>query len=413
MIDKVGIFLDIENLAGWLKLDGGETLLDRASELGSVVVRRAYGDFSLASVSKRQSELNSLGFEFVHVYHPVKGKNSADIQIVVDVMEYLTRVPDLQWFVLATGDADFSPLFRRLKELGKSVVGIGPKSKLSEVVKKSCNRFIYTDTTIDMPRFYIENKEVQESFLELLDKIFNRITDEITVSALKMAILELDPSFDERNFGYSKFLSLLKSVPDFVSLRFDQNKKTWFAKSTEDDNDEITSLSTDQNYQNQTLNPTSDLYKRLLKKIGLRLCDQKLISESIIKLKEKFHKTFSISEQLEFLFDTFDSVYSRGEIRAASFLLYKSGYIIKNEDVNEMANLSIVQTSDREDILIKIDRIILSRIYFQCKIKNISIISDLCLPLMMSNYFNNRKKIQEMIVQFQSDNIPNGSTSNQ
>lgn len=402
MIDKVGIFLDIENLAGWLKLDGGETLLDRASELGSVVVRRAYGDFSLPSVSKRQSELNLLGFEFVHVYHPVKGKNSADIQIVVDVMEYLTRVPDLQWFVLATGDADFSPLFRRLKELGKSVVGIGPKSKLSEVVKKSCNRFIYTDTnvvSIDIIISSIDNKELQESSLELLEKILNRNTDEIAVSVLKTAILELDPSFDERNFGYSKFLSFLKSVPDIVTLRLDKQKTTWFAKSAEDNNDEIKISSEDKNNQNVNIQPTTDLYKRLLKKIGLRLCRKKLLCEAIVKLNEKFQQTFSTSEQLEFLFDTFDNLYSRGEIRAASFLLYKSGYIVKNDDVNNTANLYLITTYSQEDILVKIDKIILSYIYDQCQNKNINILPDLCMSLMMSNFLKNKNKIQEMISQ--------------
>ncbi|AFZ60434.1 NYN domain-containing protein [Anabaena cylindrica FACHB-243] len=408
MIDKVGIFLDIENLAGWLKLDGGETLLDRASELGSVVVRRAYGDFSLPSVSKRQSELNLLGFEFVHVYHPVKGKNSADIQIVVDVMEYLTRVPDLQWFVLATGDADFSPLFRRLKELGKSVVGIGPKSKLSEVVKKSCNRFIYTDTNvtnivtnIDITTFPINNKELQESSLELLEKILNRNTDQIPVSVLKTAILELDPSFDERNFGYSKFLSFLKSVPDIVSLRLDKQKTTWFAKSAEDNNDEIKISSEDQNNQNQNiqLQPTPDLYKRLLKKIGLRLCKKKLLCEAFVKLNQKFKDKFSTSEQLEFLFDTFDNLYSRGEIRAASFLLYKCGYIIKSEDVNDTANLSLITTFSQEYVLIKIDKIILSHIYYQCQNKNIKFIPDLCISLMISNFFKNKNKIQEIISQ--------------
>ncbi|MDB9485034.1 NYN domain-containing protein [Dolichospermum circinale CS-537/01] len=405
MIDKVGIFLDIENLAGWLKLDGGETLLDRASELGSVVVRRAYGDFSLPSVSKRQSELNLLGFEFVHVYHPVKGKNSADIQIVVDVMEYLTRVPDLQWFVLATGDADFSPLFRRLKELGKSVVGIGPKSKLSEVVKKSCNRFIYTDTNvvnIDIIISSVDNKELQESSLELLEKILNRNTDEIAVSVLKTAILELDPSFDERNFGYSKFLSFLKSVPDIVTLRLDKQKTTWFAKSAEDNNDEIKISSEDKNNQNVNIQPTTDLYKRLLKKIGLRLCRKKLLCEAIVKLNEKFQQTFSTSEQLEFLFDTFDNLYSRGEIRAASFLLYKSGYIVKNDDVNHTANLYLITTYSQEDILVKIDKIILSYlsyIYYQCQNKNINILPDLCMSLMMSNFLKNKNKIQEMISQ--------------
>lgn len=403
MIDKVGIFLDIENLAGWLKLDGGETLLDRASELGSVVVRRAYGDFSLASVSKRQSELNLLGFEFVHVYHPVKGKNSADIQIVVDVMEYLTRVPDLQWFVLATGDADFSPLFRRLKELGKSVVGIGPKSKLSEVVKKSCNRFIYTDTSVDITTSAIDNQDLKESSLELLDKILNRNTDEIRISTLKTAILELDPSFDERNFGYSKFLSLLESVPDIVSLRFDKQKTTWFAKSTEDHNYAIKQLPSHKNNLNQNIQPNSDLYKRLLKKVGLRLCNKKLLFESITKLYEKFKEKFSTTEQLEFLFDIFGSLYSRGEIRAASFLLYKSGYIIKDETIKDTANLLIISTSSPEDTLRKIDQIILSRIYYQCKTNNITIIADLCIPLMMSNYFKNKTKIEEILSQCKLD----------
>ncbi|MGK7946852.1 MAG: NYN domain-containing protein, partial [Microcystaceae cyanobacterium] len=233
MLEKVAIFLDVENLAHWLKLDGGETLLERSSELGRVVVRRAYGDFSLPSVSKRQSELNLLGFEFVHVYHPVKGKNSADIQIVVDVMEYLSRVPDLQWFVLATGDADFSPLFRRLRELGKSVVGIGPTSKLSEVVKKSCNRFIYTDINTNYSKSNKEKKEIRESYLELIEKILNRTPEEITLSMLKTSILEIDPSFDERLAGYSKFLSFLKSAPDLIELRLDKKQTTWFAKSVE------------------------------------------------------------------------------------------------------------------------------------------------------------------------------------
>jgi hypothetical protein len=407
MVDKVGIFLDIENLAGWLKLDRGETLFDRASELGSVVVRRAYGDFSLVSVSKRQSDLNLLGFEFVHVYHPVKGKNSADIQIVVDVMEYLTRVPDLQWFVLATGDADFSPLFRRLKELGKSVVGIGPKSKLSEVVKKSCNRFIYTDINIDIDISvpYSINKELQESSLELLEKVLNRNTDEITVSSLKVEILELDPSFDERNFGYSKFLSLLKSVPYIVSLRFDKQKTAWFAKSAEDDNNEIISLSQDtiKENHNQDIKPTLDLYKRLLKQSGLRAFQKKILCEAITKLNEKFKQKFSPTEQLEFLFDTFDDFCSRGEIRTISFLLYKSGYIVRNEDLDDTSNLLLEHKLSQEDILIKIDKIILMRIYYQCKTKNINFIPDLCISLMTSKYFSNKNKVQEILSHFKSE----------
>lgn len=47
--------------------------------------------------------------------------------------------------VLVTGDSDFSPVFRRLRELGKGVVGVGPTSVLSTSVALSCHDFIFTD----------------------------------------------------------------------------------------------------------------------------------------------------------------------------------------------------------------------------------------------------------------------------
>ena len=47
--------------------------------------------------------------------------------------------------MLATGDSDFGPVFRRLRELGKGVVGVGPSSVLSSSVALSCHQFIFTD----------------------------------------------------------------------------------------------------------------------------------------------------------------------------------------------------------------------------------------------------------------------------
>lgn len=39
MAEKVAIFLDVENLSGWLKVDGGEALLERANELGRGAIK--------------------------------------------------------------------------------------------------------------------------------------------------------------------------------------------------------------------------------------------------------------------------------------------------------------------------------------------------------------------------------------
>ncbi len=140
----VGVFIDTENLTQWIKLGGLETLLEELSSIGPVVVRKAYGRWTSPGLAAHQGTLNRLGFELIHTFHPVSGKNSADIQITVDVMEYAWRESDLGCFTLATGDSDFSPLFRRLREMGKQVIGAGPRSTLSESVKSSCSRFFYT-----------------------------------------------------------------------------------------------------------------------------------------------------------------------------------------------------------------------------------------------------------------------------
>ncbi|MGC1309019.1 MAG: NYN domain-containing protein [Phormidesmis sp.] len=241
MADKVAIFLDVENLSGWLKANGGRILLERSTELGQVAVCRAYGDFSSPTVNTRQTDLNPLGFEFVHAYHPVSGKNSADIQIVVDVMDYVARIPDLKWVVLATGDSDFSPLFRRLRELGKSVIGVGPKSVLSETVQKSCNQFIYTDslarasnaasTAAKNTAKTASSKSTQprKAALKLLASALKQLPEGADLSAVKKKMVEMDAAFDHSTLGFKGFKKFLQSAPEVVTL-YERNN-AWHAKA--------------------------------------------------------------------------------------------------------------------------------------------------------------------------------------
>ncbi len=239
MTEKVAIFLDVENLSGWLKSGGGEHLLAHANKLGQVAVRKAYGDFSVPSVSLRQAELNLLGFEFVHVYHSVKGKNSADIQITVDAMEYFARMPDVGWFVLATGDSDFSPLFRKLRELGKSVVGIGPRSALSKAVKKSCTQFIYTEKQLTEKKAVekqtpantadLSKARQRRQAIKLLKQVLDKLPHGANLSQVKKAMLTTNSAFDEKILGFSSFKKFLQSAPE-IGLLY-QQKSVWHIRS--------------------------------------------------------------------------------------------------------------------------------------------------------------------------------------
>jgi len=387
MTDKVAIFLDVENLSGWLKADGGGVLLERANELGRVVVRRAYGDFSVPSVSTRQSELNLLGFEFVHVYHPAKGKNSADIQIVVDVMEYLARIPDLEWVVLATGDSDFSPLFRRLRELGKSVVGVGPRSALSEAVKKSCNRFIYIDKKSESGNSETSLKvdQLREDALDLLERVLSRFTEGANLSVLKNAMLELDSAFDEQNIGFSGFLKFLKSAPEIVNLY--QVKKTWYAKSIETNNDDTESSSARSEEGTPLNNVTPALYKRYLRKSGWRSCEISLLWSSLHDLSAHFPDGFTRQEELDYLTECHGHNRTRTELRAVVYILYKTDFVIQQHHNEGEEPVLTVKIPESEQILAeKVDIVMMQKLSCICKSNNVPFIPEKMTTLLNRNY---------------------------
>ena len=125
--------------------------MSELSKSGQVIVRKAYGNWSNQNIHKFQEELNRQGFEMMHSYHPVSGKNSSDIQFAIDVMECAMEPLEIDCFVLATGDADFSPLFRRLRAKNHKVIGVGPRSPLSESVKSSCSKYIFTTENGNLP----------------------------------------------------------------------------------------------------------------------------------------------------------------------------------------------------------------------------------------------------------------------
>ena len=220
------VFLDVECLTGWLKGGAAErVLLDELGTRHALVVRRAYGNFSLPCIASRQALLNRLGFELVHVYHPVRGKNAADIQIAVDAMDFAARRLDVSCFVLGTGDSDFSPLFRRLREMGRDVIGVGPGNALHDAVRTSCSRYIVIDEPEPAPvpaqpepRPPPHHPPAQP-YEALMNRVLSAHPDEITLSTLKVEMLAIDASFDEAALGYKRFISFVRDRPGAACLR--------------------------------------------------------------------------------------------------------------------------------------------------------------------------------------------------
>ena len=207
---NIAVFVDVENLTHWVKYSGPESLFEELDKKGSTIVRKAYGNWSNASISSLQVSLDKLGFDLSHNFHPISGKNSADIQFTIDVIECAIRKPEIDCYVLATGDSDFSPLFRKLRNMGKEVIGVGPKSPLSKSVESSCSKYIYTDVQTKPSR---ETGSGYNRAAALARNTLRNLNGYAQCLELKKRMLEIDPTFDEKKHGFSTFKHFLEYIP--------------------------------------------------------------------------------------------------------------------------------------------------------------------------------------------------------
>ncbi len=132
------MFLDLENLVYGAGTGDGSGL-DEAALAGLCRglgtpnrVRRAYANWSDHRLHRYESVLARNGVDLVHCGSLTRAaKNAADIRLVVDAMHILHTFPDIDTYVLATGDSDFSPLVNHLREHGKIVIGVGARTTAS------------------------------------------------------------------------------------------------------------------------------------------------------------------------------------------------------------------------------------------------------------------------------------------
>jgi uncharacterized protein (TIGR00288 family) len=226
--NKIAVFVDAGNVTNWIKHGGVKLLMEELTKFGQIIIRRAYGVWSKPQLAMHQAAINQSGFELIHCYHPVTGKNTADIQMSVDIIECAWQLPNISCFVLVTGDSDFTLVFRRLREMDKDVIGVGQQSTLSECVKTSCTRFIYTDDVIDaVTAANISNLVTAQPLQPLPTQARSTLTrsqaDEFVVKLLKASASPVITSqiknllkqraadFDEGDYGFKSFTDFLKA----------------------------------------------------------------------------------------------------------------------------------------------------------------------------------------------------------
>lgn len=218
--DTLGKDVDVE----WKKI------LEMASRTGRTVIRRAYADWATQAAAQR--ELLGLGIDLVHVSSK-RGKNAADIRIVIDALEMLQNTnSQVSHVLLVSGDGDFTELVHRLRSVGKVVIGVGVSGTSAEYLVNACDEFIFYDkliATVKQPVRPVKKGapeappapsfEITEARLLLRRVLESWEGDWMAAAELKKTMLRLNPSFNERNYDFSSFKEFLQAQNEMINLR--------------------------------------------------------------------------------------------------------------------------------------------------------------------------------------------------
>jgi uncharacterized protein (TIGR00288 family) len=244
---SLAVFIDFENLALGLTPRGGgrrakkteildmKRVLERLVEKGKVVAKRAYADW--ARFGEYTTPLHELGIELMEIpERGMTGKNSADIRLVVDAMELSYAKEHIDTFVIVSGDSDFTPLVLRLKENGKSVVGVGMKDSTSDLLAANCDEFIYYEdigAAAGAPTLGDSVPRAKRPAFKLLFETIEALQREnvgsMHSSLLKDTMKRKQPQFSETSYGYRSFTQLLEDAQKlgFVTLKKDPRSGTY------------------------------------------------------------------------------------------------------------------------------------------------------------------------------------------
>lgn len=234
---NVALLIDADN-ASWHAIDPVLTVL---AELGSVNVRRVYGNWTKPGLKGWRDMTVKYGIEPQQQFDLTKGKNATDMKMTIDAMDLLYR-GRVQAFGIMSSDSDFMPLAMRIRQDGHDVYGFG-SSRTPQAFQNACSRFIDIDKLMEAPapspvstaaapppsagNGRKASVDVDPELVKLLIDAYDNVKrDErgfVSLSAMGQLAANRS-SFDVRNYGFKRLSDLIQSVPNFSAERRDDGR---------------------------------------------------------------------------------------------------------------------------------------------------------------------------------------------
>lgn len=238
---EIALMLDWENIRFGLQqrnlVPNISAIKDEAQSLGRVVVARAYADFQNYTMSNDPRRLYAAGIEPVYVpgrnYDDGRGfsqsnlrKNSVDIKLTADCVEFCHRYPNIDAYVLVSGDGDFIHLVNSLRPYGKFVAIVALSWSASPRLTESADWVRFYDIDVEPSLQREPSAHADPPSMDEMADVFETIRDIVTsqnrplvLAALKPLLTQRMGDIDEGNFGYVKFKPLVMDAQDAGYVR--------------------------------------------------------------------------------------------------------------------------------------------------------------------------------------------------
>ena len=206
---NAALLIDFDNVTMGIRSNLAQelrNLLNSEIIKGKVAVQRAYADWRRYPQYIVPLSESSIDLIFAPAYGSTK-KNATDIRLAIDAMELVFTRPEIGTFIILSGDSDFSSLVLKLKEYGKYVIGVGIYESSSDLLIQNCDEY-YSYTALTGLKRAGEDAGERHDPWELVAKAIQKMQergDTMRSDRLKQVMLEIDPGFAEKDYGYSKF----------------------------------------------------------------------------------------------------------------------------------------------------------------------------------------------------------------
>ncbi len=206
---QAALLIDFDNVTLGIRSNLGQelrNLLNSEVISSNVAVQRAYADWRRSPQYIVPLSEASIDLIFAPAYGSSK-KNATDIRLAIDALELVFTRPEIKTFILMSGDSDFSSLVLKLKEYGKYVIGVGIQESSSDLLVQNCDEYYSYSTLAGLTKAGEETRERHDPWVlaeKSIQKMVQR-SDTMRSDRLKQVMIEIDPSFNEKEQGFNKF----------------------------------------------------------------------------------------------------------------------------------------------------------------------------------------------------------------